>query len=131
MNLPKIRFSHEYHKMPVAVRTGGMVTKLAQVFVTTREELTELIVEYDTRFTWDDINSGKIVLDHYVLPKGKVLFLLLLSYYQIKSKSPEHQHIGELWSTIRRHMPEKEAYYRSLVGKEVEIVIEANENDKK
>ena len=80
-------------------------TLLLAVFVADTREFCEQFVNFDTLY-WDGTGSGM-----YKLPKGKVLVLLLKSNCDF------------VWTTIRRWTPQKETYYRSIVGQQVEIVI--------
>lgn len=95
-----IRFSHFYNKFrPIDLETK---TYLVQIFIVDRKELSEDFIDYDTLI--DDTG------DYYKLPAGKLMVLILLTS-------------NRLWTTIRRWTPWKEKYYRSLIGKEVEIEI--------
>jgi hypothetical protein len=88
-----IKFSHHYLKMP----RDYQASTLLEVFVVHVETLSHAFLNYDA--TKDD---GTL----YQVPKsGYVLVLLLCTSINT-----------ELWTTIRRHTPEKEAYYRGLVG---------------
>lgn len=99
----KINFSHQYTKMPSKSLQGAWKTHILEIFTTTKEELSPGFIKFDTTI----LNSGK----QYQLPPGKLLVIMLLT--------------GTfLWQTVRRYTPEKERYYRSLRGQEVEIVIE-------
>lgn len=100
---PKIKFSHEYYKMPANLNTA----RLLQVIIVEKSELSKEFIEYDTaypldkRVPWE--GNG-----HYELPEGRMLLLLLQS--------------GWLWTTLRRWTPEKERYYKELTGQEIEII---------
>ena len=89
-------------------------TILLAVFVDDVNNLGELFVKYDTLY----IEKGVPLF--YPLPKGKVLVLVLITQ-------------SVIWTTIRRWLPYKETYYRSIVGQDVDIVIESpplqNAND--
>lgn len=98
-----IKFSHRYTKMPADTSR----TRLLQVFVCDRKDLGELFVNYDTAYS-----EGS-----YELPKGKLIVLVLQSF--------NGRFFGDLWTTIRRFIPYKEKYYRSLLGQEVKIEIVA------
>lgn len=80
-------------------------TRLLQVFICDRKELGELFVNYDTAY-----NEG-----FYELPKGKLIVLLLQSLNGVI--------FDPLWTTIRRWTPQKEKYYREIIGKEVDIIV--------
>lgn len=93
----KIKFRHQYKKI---TRFNGQTigqALLLQVFPVKLEELTGAFLDYDT--------------DHglYPLPKkGDYLMLIFEEDYLTVSRS--------IFTTIRRRTPEKEAYYRDLVG---------------
>jgi homospermidine synthase len=80
-------------------------TVLLDVLVADRSELSAAFVDWDTAHN----SLGK--LGNYKLPKGKVFILLLLTG-------------GKLWTTIRRWTPQKEKYYRFLIGQDFQIEIE-------
>jgi len=103
MEYAKIKFSHRYYKMPVCVKN----TYLLEVLTADRKDLILGFIIYDTEYP-----KG-----HYELPKGKLLVLLLLT--PIKAGKENY-----LWTTIRRWTPEKEKYYKSLRGSQVEVVID-------
>ena len=106
----KIKFSHRYAKIPEDVTN----TRLLEVLKTTYIELSPQFRVYDTEYEYG----------YYELPKTDLLVLILISYEpNISGGSNEH-----LWTTIRRWTPEKETYYRSMRGKQVEIVVESNTN---
>lgn len=115
--MAKIRFSHRYVKMPDDMQFATLL----EVFITDRKELSKSFIEYDTSFWARDYSSSDTFAkkENYPLPKGKVLILLLYN------PNPFGNPI--LFTTVRRATPEKEAYYRSLRGQEVEIVIEEKE----
>lgn len=98
----KIKFSHIYHKMP---KDLSAPTMLMAVFTADTKEFGELFVKWDTLILNDE--EG---VDFYDLPKGKVLVLLLIT-------------IEQVWTTIRRWTPQKETYYRSLIGQDLEVEI--------
>lgn len=95
----KIKFSHEYHKMPV----HHTPSRLIQMFLIDRSNLSDQFVAYDTLNVNDEM---------YKLPKGKLIVLLLLTNDRC------------LWTTIRRHTPSKWDYYHAHIGELFEIVIE-------
>ena len=101
----KINFSHEYYKFPVAYKESLLV----QTIVMDESALSEEFKLYDTCYKTQYMGDG-----YYPLPKGKIILLLLIA----------NSGKGWLWSTIRRWTPEKEAYYRSIRGQQVEIVVE-------
>lgn len=97
-----IKFSHHYPKMPIDTSK----TRLLQIFICDRKELGELFTSYDTAY-----RGG-----FYELPKGKIIVILLQSL-------GNSMFFGDLWTTIRRWTPQKETYYRGLIGKDIKIVI--------
>lgn len=109
--MPRIKFSHTYDKMP----TGDLRATLLEVFTADVKELSELFIEYDTRYLeWKWAGNLRVPeVKNYSLPRGKVLVLVLLSENQKR-----------LWTTVRRRTPEKEAYYRRMCGEAFDIVIE-------
>ena len=106
----KITFSHTYNKMPPGSLKG---TRILEVFTTTKKDLSDDFIKFDTEIkTFQDPISEYIEpKKYYPLPDGKLIVILLLTG-------------NHLWQTVRRATPEKEKYYRSLRGQEVEIVIE-------
>jgi hypothetical protein len=97
---PKIKFSHKYYKLPLNLQTATLL----EVISCEVGDLSRPFLEYDTAYPFLDGTS------YYELPKkGTVLVLIFLA--------------GWAFTTIRRWTPEKEAYYRKLIGKEFEIVI--------
>lgn len=103
---PIIKFSHRYAKMPEIVDD----TKLIEVFSTKYRDLSDWFRVYDTEYD----------IGYYELPRGELLVLMLISR-EPNAAGGSNEH---LWTTIRRRTPEKEAYYRSMRGKQVNIVIE-------
>lgn len=100
---PKIKFSHRYDKMPPDTLLYSTV--LLHVFVIDASDIGLGFRNYDVTY----FENGE--LGAYELPKGKVLVLLLLSGGLI------------LWTTIRRYIPYKYEYYKSLIGREIDIEI--------
>ncbi len=101
----KIKFSHKYEKMPSDVSE----TILLDVFVVDR--ISERFKVYDTLIKGKNPFYSE---SYFKLPSGKLLILLLKSNVFI-------------WTTIRRWTPEKETYYRSIIGNDVIIEVN-NEN---
>jgi len=107
----KIKFSHDYTKQPFDIEH----TKLLEVLkVDNLDRLHPEFIIYDTSTE----NKG----ERYQLPRGVPLLVLLLHSLQ------EDSMCWQLWTTIRRWTPEKEAYYRHMRGEQVDIVIESNTN---
>lgn len=96
-----IRFSHVYRKMPSNISGNNRTTKLLEVLLTTKENLSQDFIQYDTVTIHDD---------HYPLPSGRLIVLLLITDNQ-------------LWTTIRRFTQDKYEYYRNLRGQMVNIEI--------
>ena len=80
----------------------GKTTMLLQVLTCDRADLSEDFVKYDTAYWKMD------GLKYYELPQGKLIILLLLTE-------------KFLWTTLRSWDQGKEKYYRSKVGKKIEI----------
>lgn len=106
-----IKFSHEYKKIPRSEEPRD--TFLLEVLTVDKKDLGKDFIEYDT--TYYERMGDELIKKNYPLPKGKVLVLLLNSPYAFQA---------HLWTTVRRHTPEKEAYYRGLRGQKVHIDIE-------
>ena len=105
----KIKFSHKYYKMPSAY----IESQLSQVLIINESEVSDSFREYDT--TYRIFEGNQLKPDgQYELPKGKIILLLLIA----------NKGHGWLWCTTRRWTPEKEKYYRSIQGQNVEIVIQ-------
>jgi len=102
--MSKIKFSHKYYKFPA----GYDKSKIAQIIVLDEGEISQPFREYDTVFTSNNEPDG-----FYPLPKGKLLLILLIA----------NSGRGWIWTTIRRWTPEKEQYYKRLVGQVVECEV--------
>lgn len=100
-----IKFSAEYSKMPMEVLAKVSDTTLLAVLKVKRAQLSLQFLEWDTRFANRPGN--------FPLPAGQEFLVLLLLT------------AGQLWTTIRAAWPpEKEDYYRSHVGEQVNIEIQ-------
>jgi hypothetical protein len=100
-----IKFSAEYGKMPMEVLANVSDTTLLAVLKVKRPQLSSQFLEWDTRFANQTGN--------FPLPAGQEFLVLLLLT------------AGQLWTTIRAAWPpEKEDYYRSHVGDQVNIEIQ-------
>ena len=112
---PKIKFSHNYSKFPysIAYEKGGKALLLG----VEKWDITKLpakFLDYDTEY-FNSLDSGDSTSFYYQLPeKGEVLVLFFW----------DNSDCGGLFTTIRRHTPEKEEYYRALVGIELEVVLD-------
>jgi hypothetical protein len=104
MTNPKIKFSHEYIKFPHRIR--GRTTYIIGISVSSIADLPECFLKYDT-----ETKCGGYY-DLKGLDKVILVSLFTASLW------------GMVWTTIRRWTPEKEKYYRGLIGQEVEIVVE-------
>lgn len=105
MKKPIIKFSHRYEKMPKKIGSAFCSTQIVEIRVKEIKELHGIFIEYDT---------CKLNGTYYELPKeGKVIIIYMVS-------TP-----CNLWTTIRRWTPKKEEYYKSLVGKEVDIEVKS------
>lgn len=117
LKIPKIRFSHDYAKLPALA--NGCNYLLTEVIKIDRKELLDNFVAYDTKV------RGKN--EYYELPKG---LLLILGFVRNTDEIvepifyAEGRSIKVLYTTVRRWTPRKEEYYRSLVGKKLEVVID-------
>jgi hypothetical protein len=96
-----IKFSHRYVKLPFgeekAVLLGVEKRKI--------EELPADFIDYDTEYYRESMTSL-----YYQLPE-KGDFLILFFWAK------------QVFTTIRRWTPEKEKYYRSMVGKTFKIEV--------
>jgi len=100
--LQRIKFAKQYLKLPK--NANGMKAKLLLAHKTLLEKQNPWLLEYDTT-----ASDGS----NYELPEtGEELFLLF------------EAEDGTIFTTLRPFNPRKEAYYRALVGKQLEIVVE-------
>jgi hypothetical protein len=116
MEESNIRFSHNYPKL-----WGQKTAMLIEVRIVQKENLSPLLVEYDTYWNdnlqnkWENsmeicsttvqkINLKPNCYGYYPLPKGTLLQLIFLGDKGIP------------FCTLRRHTPQKERYYQSRVG---------------
>ena len=95
-----IKFSHHYCKMP----PGFDESELMEVFKVPVGELSGHFVNWDTK-----ARSGF----HYILPRSGYMLVLLL-----RTRST-----GLMWTTLRRSIDFKEAYYRSRIGEYFDCVV--------
>jgi len=102
-----IKFSHRYTKLPINVMDGSEV-RLIEVLNSKFEDLSDTFKEYDTQYYGGN----------YKLPKkGDCLVLLFLGDGVTWDAS-------ELFTTVRRSTPEKEAYYKGLRGQKLRFEIQ-------
>ncbi len=120
-----IKFSNEHKKLPTGALVNTVKTELIQVLIVDKKDLSERFVRYDTIFhTYQEqpnTEREQTVENFYPLPKGKLLLLFLFSTH------PPLKDTGNLWTTLRRWTPDKEKYYRHLVGQQINI--EVNRDD--
>jgi len=100
----KIKFSHKYYKFPSAYQKS----KIAQIIVMDEKDISQSFRDYDTCYYTSVCRDN-----YYPLPKGKVIIIILIA----------NSGLGWIWTTIRRWTPEKEQYYRRLVGQVVECEV--------
>ena len=110
-DLPKIKFSHKYCKMPDDLNGD---TELLAVVKKNRRDLKDDFVEYDTQYEGNDFDESNENYENYPLPHGDILILFLFTSWDEGSC---------VWTTIRRSTPEKDKYYTSLVGMMVQPII--------
>lgn len=105
-----IKFSHSYDKMPA----GYHLSKLLDVFPVKLENLSPEFRKYDTTY-WESDEEKQ-----YPLPTKGDYMILLLRSTAVSDDAGNVTEPSQLWTTIRRRTPEKEKYYRSLIGQVVE-----------
>jgi hypothetical protein len=116
MKQPEIKFSHEYFKMPICVKTR--VTYLVGVTRLPYCKLPEPFITYDTMYASE---SELRELRYYPLPKEE---LILLTLFTDSEQSPK------VWTTIRRYTPRKYDYYYGLIGKPIKVVLTSTTEQK-
>jgi hypothetical protein len=98
----KIRFSHNYYKLPLAMPFKAVLMQCVKI---EESEISNCFRDYDTRF-----KDGS-----YPLPEGENILLIFRTVYM--------QFDGYLlFTTIRRYTPQKWDYYKSKEGEEFEVV---------
>lgn len=102
----KIKFSHIYPKVLSGIKPKPVTrAMLLDVHNVELSELSKRFLEYDATAI-----SGEV----FPLPKrGKYLMLIF--------KKPQILHELNLFTTLRRWTPEKERYYKSLIGKTLDV----------
>lgn len=104
--MPQIKFSHKYQKILDCHNDVIDTATLLQVIPVNLEDLSQHFLDYDT-------DNGV-----YELPKrGKFLMLIFLK---------EHEdYITDLniFTTLRRHTPEKHSFYMSQIGKVFNVIV--------
>lgn len=128
----KIKFSHNYHKFPFSISRMDKVI-LLEVLKSRTEELSEAFVKYDTEIENPRNTTSDYItpLKYYELPRGDILILILQATREIWDGERLIYQISGLFTTIRRWTPEKEKYYKSLRGQQVEIIINDGGKDGK
>jgi len=96
-----IKFSHRYTKLPSTIKSGGHVLLL--------EVLNSRFQDLHHAFIWYDATTDKGEL--YPLPKTGGCLVLIFQFN------------NDIFTTIRRHTPEKENYYRGLRGEVLRLEI--------
>ena len=84
---------------------------VAQNFSITSDKASKLpkeFLEYDTGYRTE---NG---VCYYPLFKGKGIIITIFT-------KDDGMHLENLWTTIRRWTPQKEKYYKSIIGEEVDI----------
>ena len=99
----KLKFDHNYAKMPEDVSK----TCLLEVIKTHSDKLHDVFKVYDTE------HEG----GYYQLPDGDLLLLILISY----EKNILGGYNEMIWTSLRRYTEEKEVYYKSEIGHEIEV----------
>lgn len=105
-----IKFSYPYDKMPA----GYYLSKLLDVIPIKLEDLSQEFLKYDTLIEGDE---------YYKLPAKGDYIILMLRSTAIRDDNGDLQEASQLWTTIRRRTPEKEKYYRGLIGEVLECKI--------
>jgi len=96
-----IKFSHRYTKLPDAINSGDEVT-LLEVLNSRFEDLHPAFIQYDAT-----TDKGEL----YPLPKTGGCLVLIFQFN------------NDIFTTVRRHTPEKERYYKGLRGEVLQLVI--------
>jgi hypothetical protein len=104
--MPQIKFSHKYQKILNSHNDVIDSAILLQVLTVNLEDLSSAFLIYDT-------DSGK-----YELPKrGKYLMLIFLKEHE------DYTTDLNLFTTLRRHTPEKYDFYMSQIGATFEVIV--------
>ena len=96
-----IKFSHRYTKLPDTISSGDEVT-LLEVLNSRFQDLHSAFIRYDATTDKGDL---------YPLPKTGSCLVLIFIFND------------EIFTTVRRHTPEKERYYKGLRGEVLQLVI--------
>jgi hypothetical protein len=113
-----IKFSHRYTKLPATIKSGDEVT-LLEVLNSRFQDLHPAFIRYDATTC-----KGEL----YPLPaKGACLVLI----FQSTRYKPYNNSLNdEIFTTVRRHTPEKEKYYKGLRGEvmRLEMIVFMSKN---
>ena len=102
-----IKFSHAYQKLLDSHNDVIETATLLQVISIDLADLSQCFLDYDT-------DNGV-----YKLPaKGKYLMLIFLKEHE------DYTTDLNLFTTLRRQTPAKEAFYQSQIGRVFEIIVE-------
>jgi len=102
-----IKFSHAYQKLLDSHNDVIETATLLQVISIDLADLSQCFLNYDT-------DNGA-----YQLPsKGKYLMLIFLKEHE------DYTTDLNLFTTLRRQTPAKEAFYQSQIGRVFEIIVE-------
>ena len=100
----KIKFSHEYFKMPLEARDRRDRSYIISECVTDINKLPKAFLDFDTLYFDNGITTA--------YPLDFKTGIIITIYTN-----------GKIWTTIRRWTPEKERYYMGMIGQEVGIEI--------
>jgi hypothetical protein len=104
--MPQIKFSHKYQKILNSHNDVIETATLLQVSIINLEDLSKEFLNYDT-------DNGV-----YELPKrGKYLMLIFLKEHE------DYTTDLNLFTTLRRHTPEKHKFYMSQIGKVFKVMV--------
>ncbi|MFH1230039.1 MAG: hypothetical protein V1709_00940 [Planctomycetota bacterium] len=106
----QITFSHKYFKLNWITCDNNNVTPVKQaclvnVSIVNKKDLPQKFIDYDATYP-----NGQ-----YELPYTKYLLLLFVT--------KNYQRDEFVFTTLRPYKPQKEEYYRSLIGQEFSIII--------
>ncbi|MEN6490326.1 MAG: hypothetical protein ABFD66_15845 [Smithella sp.] len=104
--MPQIKFSHKYQKILNSHNDVIETATLLQVSIINLEDLSKEFLNYDT-------DNGV-----YELPKrGKYLMLIFLKEHE------DYTTDLNLFTTLRRHTPEKHKFYMGQIGKVFKVMV--------
>jgi hypothetical protein len=102
--MPVIKFSHNYPKLWGQTTAELLAVRKLHI----PDDLNDTLKTYDTTYRLKSANDGNVYAA-YLLPQGECLQLIFLGDKRIP------------FCTIRRWTPQKETYYKGLVGQIFEI----------